>query len=71
MEYALDILTWRVDAFCFKTAEFCKRNWNRVRSTWFHLVYEVRKVKMGFVNLKNDVLFFMGVKRRSIKNKYS
>ena len=62
IEYALDILLWRVDPFVFKTAEFCKRNFNKVRGTLAHLWYEVKKIKRGFANLKNDVLTVLGIK---------
>jgi hypothetical protein len=63
-EYLLDMVLGRTDPFVFKTAEFSKRNFNRVRSTLAHLVYEVKKVKRGFVNLKNDCFFVLGVKKK-------
>ena len=62
IEYMLDILFYRVDPFVFKTAEFCKRNFNKIRGTLAHLWYEVKKIKRGFGNLKNDVLYVMGIK---------
>jgi hypothetical protein len=63
IEYLIDILMWRVDPFIFKTAEFSKRNFNRVRSTIGHLIYEIKKVKRGFGKLKNDCLYVLGVKK--------
>jgi hypothetical protein len=56
----MDILFMRVDPFIFKTAEFCKRNFNKVRSTLNHIIYEIRKVKLGFRNMKKDVGFAVG-----------
>lgn len=64
LEYLLDIVLWRVDPFVFKTAEFTNRNFNKIRSTLAHLWYEIKKVKRGFVNLKNDSLYVLGVKRK-------
>ena len=61
IEYSKDILLWRVDPFCFKTAEFTKRNFNRFRDGFGHLVYELKKVKRGFTNLKNDVRKALGI----------
>jgi LETM1 and EF-hand domain-containing protein 1 len=61
---------WRVDPFCFKTAEFTKRNFNRVRTGGGHIIYELKKVKRGFINLKNDVKFALGIKRKNINYKY-
>jgi LETM1 and EF-hand domain-containing protein 1 len=69
-EYLMDILTWRTDAFSFKTAEFCKRNFNKVRSMLSHLLYEIRKVKQGFGRLKKDILFYFGIQKKNIKFKY-
>ena len=59
-----------MDPFVFKTAEFSKRNFNRARSTLAHLIYEIKKVKRGFGNLKNDCLFVLGVKKKNINYKY-
>ena len=47
----------RVDPIAFKTAEFIKRNWNWFRTTCHHIVYELRKIKQGFIKLKTDVKF--------------
>lgn len=66
----MDILLWRVDPFVFKTAEFSKRNFNKIRSTLAHLVYEIKKVKRGFVNLKNDCLYVFGIKNKYANFKY-
>jgi len=63
LEYLKDILFWRVDPFVFKTAEFTKRNFNKMRSTLAHLIYEVKKIKRGFGKLKNDCLYVLGVKK--------
>jgi hypothetical protein len=71
VDYLKDILFWRVDAFSFKTAEFVKRNFNKLRSTLSHLMYELRKVKLGFVRLKQDMLFYLGLKKKKINLKYS
>lgn len=70
LEYIQDIVFWRVDPFCFKTAEFTKRNFNRLRSGFGHLVYEIKKVKNGFVNLKNDVKIALGIQTKNINYKY-
>ena len=70
-EYIVDILLMRKDPLSFKTAEFCKRNFNRVRSTLSHILYELRKVKNGFGKLKNDVLFVLGLKTKTIGTKYT
>mmetsp|Transcript_16605 Transcript_16605/g.28276 ORF Transcript_16605/g.28276 Transcript_16605/m.28276 type:complete len:305 (+) Transcript_16605:440-1354(+) len=70
VEYGFDLVLWRTDAISFKTVEFMKRNFNRVRSTMAHLLYEVRKVKQGFGRFKRDILFFMGVQRKNIELKY-
>lgn len=70
-EYILDILYMRKDPLSFKTAEFCKRNFNRIRSTLSHILYELRKVKNGFGKLKNDILFVLGVKTKTVQSKYS
>ena len=70
IEYLKDILFWRVDAFSFKTAEFIKRNFNRVRSALGHLLYELRKVKNGFSRLKKDILYYFGIKKKNINYKY-
>ena len=64
IEYIQDILFWRVDPFIFKTAEFSKRNFNRVRSMLAHLIYELRKIKKGFVKLKDDCLYVLGKKKK-------
>ena len=71
IEYLGDVATWRVDAFSFKTAEFCKRNFNKVRSALSHIMYELRKVKQGFGRLKNDVLYYFGVQRKQFDKKYT
>jgi LETM1 and EF-hand domain-containing protein 1 len=70
LEYIKDILFWRVDPFVFKTAEFYKRNFNKVRSTLSHVAYEIKKVKKGFINLKNDCLFVLGLKKKQVNIKY-
>ena len=54
----------------FKTAEFVKRNFNRVRSALAHLVYELKKVKLGFSNLTKDVKYALGVGKKTINYKY-
>ena len=70
LEYIQDIMFWRMDPICYKTAEFTKRNFNRIRSGLGHLIYEIRKVKMGFVNLKNDVKLALGIQSKNIPLKY-
>lgn len=70
LEYLKDILFWRVDPFVFKTAEFTKRNFNKMRSTLAHLIYEVKKIKRGFGKLKNDCLYVLGVKKQTLNFKY-
>jgi len=70
-EYIIDILYMRKDPLSFKTAEFVKRNFNRIRSTLSHILYELRKVKNGFGKLKNDILYVLGLKTKTIGTKYS
>lgn len=48
-EYILDMALGRVDPFVFKTAEFCKRNYYRLKHMLEHLVIELRKVKQGMI----------------------
>lgn len=63
-DYIMDLLMGRIDPFVFKTAEFCKRNFNSVKSTCSHLMYELRKVKMGFIKMKNDIGFAVGFNKK-------
>jgi hypothetical protein len=48
IEYLTDIILGRVDPFVFKTAGFCKRNYNRVKHVLQHALYELRKIKQGW-----------------------
>ena len=41
-----------------------------MKSFYSHILYEVRKVKYGFINLKRDVQFYFGVKKEKIQTKY-
>lgn len=66
----LDILCGRVDPVAFKTAEFIKRNWNWIRTTCQHIMYELRKIKQGFSKLKSDVLYAAGVSKTKFDQKY-
>ena len=56
----------RRSVVAFKTAEFYKRNFNRARSICSHTLFELRKMKEGFVNLKNDIMFYFGVEKKKI-----
>jgi len=60
----------RTDPFAFKTAEFVKRNFNRIRSILSHGMYEMRKIGRGFRNLKKDVGYAMGLRKDIIIHKY-
>ena len=70
-EYILDILLMRSDPIAFKTAEFCKRNFNRVKTTLQHIMYEARKLKMGFIKMKHDIGFAVGFNRDRFHSKYN
>mmetsp|Transcript_22003 Transcript_22003/g.34159 ORF Transcript_22003/g.34159 Transcript_22003/m.34159 type:complete len:292 (+) Transcript_22003:289-1164(+) len=70
VEYGKDIWGLRYDAVAYKTAEFYKRNFNRIRVTMSHVAYEARKIKQGFISLKNDVKYYMGVEKKKINTKY-
>ena len=66
----MDIIKWRTDPLSFKTAEFVKRNFNKIRSALAHLVYEMKKVKRGFSRLIQDVKYALGVGKKTINYKY-
>ena len=70
-EYLLDILFWRVDPFVFKTAEFFKRNWNSLKNTMQHIMYELRKIKQGFRRMKYDIKFTIGWQKAAYESKYT
>jgi hypothetical protein len=70
LEYLQDIFFWRVDPLVFKTAEFYKRNFNKARMTLSHIIYELKKVKRGFINLKNDCLYVLGLRKKQANLKY-
>ena len=60
MEYLEDIYNWRTDRVAFKTAKFGKRRNIQIKSTMQHIIYELRKIKNGFIDLKNDLVFAVG-----------
>jgi len=70
LEYLSDIAHGRIDPFVFKTAEFVKRNFNSIKHTLQHLLYEVRKIKSGFKKLWKDTKFLMGTKKSMYTQKY-
>ena len=70
-EYILDILYGRTDPFVFKTAEFCKRNWNSIKHTLLHILYEFRKVKQGFRKLGGDIRYSVGFNKKLYSQKYN
>lgn len=59
-EYLLDILFLRTDPIAFKTAEFFKRNYNRVKHTLLHILYELRHTVASLKKFKQDVKFVFG-----------
>ena len=61
----------RTDPFVFKTAEFTKRNFNTVKHTLLHILYEIRKIKTGFKKLGSDVMFKVGFWKNMSTNKYT
>ena len=71
VEYLQDIINWRVEPISIKTAEFFKRNNNRVKTTYNHALYEARKLKLGFQKLYADIMFAFGVNKRKFNYKYN
>ena len=70
-EYILDIAFARTDPFVFKTAEFTKRNFNTIKHTLLHILYELRKIKTGFKKLWGDIMFKFGFWESMYTNKYT
>ena len=70
-EYILDICFMRSDPIAFKTAEFVKRNFNSIRNTLNHLIYEMRKIKMGFRTMRSDIGFAVGFNIERYNTKYT
>ena len=58
-------------ALQIKTAEFCKRNWNSIKHTLLHILYEFRKVKQGFRKLGGDIRYSVGFNKKLYSQKYN
>ena len=56
-EYIWDLVYFRKKEVAWKTAEFVKRNYNVVKYTLQHILYELRKMKESMRQFNRDVKF--------------
>jgi hypothetical protein len=70
VDYAADIVTLRAEKFCFKTADFVKRNYHKFANVMHHIWIELVKVGIGFRLLNEDFKFFIRLQKGKFDYKY-
>lgn len=76
-DYLIDIVSMRGEMFSYKTAYFVKRNLHTlghylhvIGHGLHHAADELRKVKLGFKRLGEDLRFALRIQKRKIDYKY-